>query len=325
MNRCKLEHKENNVVTVTNNNVKYYENLAKQHADESKKYSLKSENFSKEAIAFINSHIENIENPHNVTAEQVGAYSTSEIDEILTDELAKKNPNLVAGQNIVISDNADGTQTISSENLVSTNYEIVENKPSINMVSLVGNKSSNDLGLASIEDIPTKVSEFQNDAGYLTSHQDISGKQDVLDSGDGILIENNTISTINRADIDLSNLSDVGKNAIDGQWVDKDIELSTAKAIDTYILDVSEHLPNDDSIYEVLVSYNCGYVGSAYISFSTDLMSEVEFSIAAASSWVNGLILLPLHEKSIIFKIKTHALSNCTVELKMFRRIGTNE
>ena len=31
-----------------------------------------------------------------------------------------------------------------------------------------------------ITDFPTNVSEFTNDAGYLTSHQDISGKQDVI-------------------------------------------------------------------------------------------------------------------------------------------------
>ena len=34
--------------------------------------------------------------------------------------------------------------------------------------------------------VPTKVSELQNDANYLTSHQDISGKQDVIDDLDDI-------------------------------------------------------------------------------------------------------------------------------------------
>ena len=36
-------------------------------------------------------------------------------------------------------------------------------------------------GLAKTEDIPTKVSELTNDSGYLTEHQDISGKVDKVD------------------------------------------------------------------------------------------------------------------------------------------------
>lgn len=36
-------------------------------------------------------------------------------------------------------------------------------------------------GKADIDDIPTKLSQLQNDAGYLTTHQDISGKADVSD------------------------------------------------------------------------------------------------------------------------------------------------
>lgn len=35
-------------------------------------------------------------------------------------------------------------------------------------------------GYALLSDIPSNVSEFTNDAGYLTQHQDITGKQDVL-------------------------------------------------------------------------------------------------------------------------------------------------
>ena len=43
--------------------------------------------------------------------------------------------------------------------------------------------------------IPTKTSQLNNDSGFLTSHQDISGKQDVLTAGDGIAINNNTVRT----------------------------------------------------------------------------------------------------------------------------------
>lgn len=48
-----------------------------------------------------------------------------------------------------------------------------------------------------IKNKPTNVSSFNNDAGYLTEHQDISGKQDVLTAGDGIAIDNSdTIRTV---------------------------------------------------------------------------------------------------------------------------------
>lgn len=58
-----------------------------------------------------------------------------------------------------------------------TNYEQLTNKPKINNVELVGNKTTSDLGIV-IPEIPTNVSAFTNDAGYLTQHQDISGKLD---------------------------------------------------------------------------------------------------------------------------------------------------
>lgn len=45
-----------------------------------------------------------------------------------------------------------------------------------------------------IPTVPTDVSAFNNDVGYLTRHQDISGKQDRLTAGAGIDITNNVLS-----------------------------------------------------------------------------------------------------------------------------------
>ena len=53
-------------------------------------------------------------------------------------------------------------------------YTELSNKPQINNVELAGNKSLEDLGI----NIPTKTSELTNDSGFLTEHQDISGKVD---------------------------------------------------------------------------------------------------------------------------------------------------
>ena len=53
---------------------------------------------------------------------------------------------------------------------INKDYEALSNKPSINGIELVGNKTSAQLGIV----IPTNVSAFTNDAGYLTEHQDLS-------------------------------------------------------------------------------------------------------------------------------------------------------
>ena len=113
-------------------------------------------------------------------------------------------------------------------------YSILDNKPQINGVELVGNKTIDDLGLQpkgdyvlrselpsggdfvekdelarvafsgnyndltnkpTIPSVPTKTSQLVNDSGFLTQHQDISGKQDKLIAGDNITISGNVISS----------------------------------------------------------------------------------------------------------------------------------
>ena len=53
-------------------------------------------------------------------------------------------------------------------------------------VELKADKSAVEALAASIPTVPTNVSAFTNDAGYLTEHQDISGKQDKIDDLDAI-------------------------------------------------------------------------------------------------------------------------------------------
>lgn len=96
-----------------------------------------------------------------------------------------------AGTNITLEQEGN-TLTINSTGGGSggtSNYGDLSNKPKINNVELSGNKTTSDLGLFSgnyndlsnkptIPTVPTNVSAFTNDAGYLTQHQDISGKLD---------------------------------------------------------------------------------------------------------------------------------------------------
>ncbi len=64
--------------------------------------------------------------------------------------------------------NKSGTLTRGTLTGGSTDYEELENKPKINNVELFGNKSTSDLGI----NIPTAVSELDNDSGFLTSESD---------------------------------------------------------------------------------------------------------------------------------------------------------
>lgn len=54
------------------------------------------------------------------------------------------------------------TDTVASGG--TSNYEELNNKPSINSVELVGNKTLEELGI----EIPTKTSDLINDNGYIT-------------------------------------------------------------------------------------------------------------------------------------------------------------
>lgn len=95
---------------------------------------------------------------------------------------------ITAGENITLNQSGS-TLEISATGGGTSDYTDLSNKPKINNVELSGNKTTSDLGLFSgnyndltnkptIPTVPTYVSAFTNDAGYLTQHQDISGKLD---------------------------------------------------------------------------------------------------------------------------------------------------
>lgn len=67
-----------------------------------------------------------------------------------------------------------GLQENSGTGAGTSNYTELNNKPKINNVELTGNRTLEDLGI----NIPTKTSDLNNDSGFLTEHQDISGKVD---------------------------------------------------------------------------------------------------------------------------------------------------
>lgn len=87
-------------------------------------------------------------------------YTPSELEQLRN----LKQDKLTAGENITIDENnvisATGGGGTGSG---TTDYEKLDNLPKINGVELVGNKTTNDLGIK----MPTKLSELTNDKGYI--------------------------------------------------------------------------------------------------------------------------------------------------------------
>ena len=116
----------------------------------------------------------------------------------------RKIINYTAGDGIVIDEN----NVISTIDSGANNYNNLSNKPSINGVVLEGNKTSEDLGI----DIPTKVSDLQNDSGFITTETDPIFTQSVaatIDDDDinywnnkqPLLVSGQNIKTINNMSI----------------------------------------------------------------------------------------------------------------------------
>lgn len=103
-NKININNDSNyNLVQISNNNVKYYEDLASQYAAEAEKsvsecasylaaaqlcisecqeIETEMENYISDEL---NLHLADLDNPHEVTAEQTGAYTITEVDALLTE------------------------------------------------------------------------------------------------------------------------------------------------------------------------------------------------------------------------------------------------
>ncbi len=137
------------------------------------------------------------------------------------DDLETKQDTLVSGTNIKTINNqsilGSGNITISSGEGGTSDYNSLENIPSINGTTLVGNKSLDDLGVQAkgnyLTSIPSEyVTESElNAKGYLTEHQDITGKQDKLNIITATLTSDKSITgTATTNDIALTQYSKLG-------------------------------------------------------------------------------------------------------------------
>ncbi|MBE6340899.1 MAG: hypothetical protein E7069_09215 [Bacteroidales bacterium] len=100
-------------------------------------------------------------------------------------------------------------------------------------------------GYATINDIPTKVSELENDAEYLTAHQDISGKADKVDMtitpGTGanadkatIQLKKGTSATVLTAHQSLEGYATISDIPTKVSELENDAEYITANALSNY-------------------------------------------------------------------------------------------
>ena len=100
---------------------------------------------------------------------------------------------------VIVIDKDDEVKVMDGSQLGSNNYQDLQFKPEINGVELNGNIPSKELGIPSIEDVDNQITEKLID--YPTKEEvtaeiteATSGKQDTLVQGNGIVIEENTIS-----------------------------------------------------------------------------------------------------------------------------------
>ena len=132
-----------------------------------------------------------------------------------------------------------------------------------------------------------------------------------------------------KANTDLSNLSDSGKKVIDGQWVAKEQELSTATAVGTYTIDLSSYLPNDNYNYEIIIGVNY------YTSNSTDFNVFITTSIISNMPIARGNLdarkarytqIIPTgFDRVATLTINDNKMNVLSLIALGYRRIGTNQ
>ena len=100
----------------------------------------------------------------DVLAEDINNIANELIaSQISIDQLRlSKQDKLTAGNGIKIENNVISA-TGGGGSGGTTDYELLENKPQINGIELLGNKSLTNLGIY----IPTKTSELENDSGFI--------------------------------------------------------------------------------------------------------------------------------------------------------------
>lgn len=102
--------------------------------------------------------------------------------EQILDELAERlsADDILPGANVTVTKNADGTITISAQGGGASDYTDLENKPSINSVELVGNKSLADLGIQPSGDYATNTALGEEETARQNADNNLQGQIDAI-------------------------------------------------------------------------------------------------------------------------------------------------
>ncbi len=127
----------------------------------------------------------------------------------------------------------------------------------------------------------------------------------------------------------------IANDRFDGQWVAKEQVLSTATAVGTYTIDLSDYLPNDNYNYEILingrlgaVTNSAGHITSSYITEISGKALINSFYIGSARS--DGMdsycFSIPIlsSNRNFKYRIVTLKQNNAIMNAMMYRRIGVN-
>lgn len=148
---------------------------------------------------------------------------------------------------------SDGSwKTILSSGGTSS-WEDIADKPTFAEVATSGDYSD----LDNTPTIPTKTSDLDNDSGFLTEHQDISGKQDTLVSGTNIKTINGT-SILGSGDIEIdSSIPVVEASGTSVALTANQFTMLTT--VQTSTLTVTLNAVDDDTIYnEYMMQFTTG-------------------------------------------------------------------
>lgn len=145
------------------------------------------------------------------------------------------------------------------------NYDKLLNKPSINNVVVQGDKTGNDYGLANIEDVPTKVSDLENDVSYQTQEEvdeKLALKQDNLTAGENISIDsNNVISAAGDKEFIFE------QGSVSDKWV---ITHNLDKYPSVTVEDSAHNIVIGEVYYEnsntLIIRFNGAFSGKAYLN-----------------------------------------------------------
>ena len=134
-----------------------------------------------------------------------------------------------------------------------------------------------------------------------------------------------------KSNTDLSNLSETGKKAIDGQWVSSPYLLSSATATGTYTIDLSSYLPSDNYTYEVILNIKTYHTTGCNVTVYANDFPPFEFSSKTYMSDIGqyarsqaNTFLIPVSQKQVLMKIGTNNASENYLSMIAYRRVGTN-